>query len=372
LARLFVVALVVLACRIASADGVLVDGLGADDPEQVAAAVEAIESAPAGTPDLADALFAAGRACEDTLVDPARALALYERIMRELPDARVAIAASRRAEALRARVGSGGQHAKLAAELAQLVADANRLAPDELVRRGEALATATWPGAPDAMLWLAEWLRRAGRFDEAQDRYARVAARWAGTPHEVLAIRGGAGCALDAHDWERAEALAVQLPELDAADRVMREDLLAAAERGRRRDRWYVLSWIAVLAACGALVASLVEAAVHGGFRRPDLRPPVEVLFLAPAAAVLVGVALTTHQLIAPAVLTLSIGGLVLAWLSGTALDMLRARGRRVFERTLAHIAISLVAVAALGYIVITRDNLLDMVIETVRFGPDP
>ena len=42
-------------------------------------------------------------------------------------------------------------------------------------------------------------------------------------------------------------------------------------------------------------------------------------------AAVLVGVALTTHRAIAPAVLALSAGGLVLAWLSGITLELVRA-----------------------------------------------
>ena len=66
----------------------LLRGLDTDDPRALADAVTAIERAPA-TPELADVLFAAGRACEDRLYDPARALAIYERIVRELPDAGV-------------------------------------------------------------------------------------------------------------------------------------------------------------------------------------------------------------------------------------------------------------------------------------------
>ncbi|MCW5807564.1 MAG: hypothetical protein KIT31_34725, partial [Deltaproteobacteria bacterium] len=105
------------------ADG-LREGLHADDPRGVAAAVAAIEQAPAGTPELADTLFAAARACEDTLADPARALRLYERILAEEPDARVATAAARRAEQLRGRVGGHEEHAREAADLARLVAEA--------------------------------------------------------------------------------------------------------------------------------------------------------------------------------------------------------------------------------------------------------
>ena len=82
--------------------------------------------------------------------------------------------------------------------------------------------------------------------------------------------------------------------------------------------------------------------------------------------------ALTTHETIAPAVTTLSIGGLVLAGLSGAALDLLRAGGRPVRRRALLHVALSTAAVVALLYIVLMRDGLLDLVIETVRFGPEP
>jgi hypothetical protein len=89
-------------------------------------------------------------------------------------------------------------------------------------------------------------------------------------------------------------------------------------------------------------------------------------------AAVLVGVALTTHETIAPAVLTLSLGGLVLAGLSGATLDLLRATGRPLRRRAFTHAALCVAAATALLYISLMRDDLLDMVIETMRFGPEP
>ena len=363
----------VSALAIAAPDGLeLVDQLGSQDRHEVETAVAAIEHAGKGTPDLADALFAAARTCEDTLADPARALALYDRLLREYPDARVVMAAGRRAEVLRAQLGAGGEHAARATELAKLISEANQLPADEIIRRGDALANAPWPGAPDATLWLAEWLRRAGRLDEARARYASITARWPGTRYALTAIRNGAGCAIEAHDWDRAEALAAQLPALEPADRIMRDTLLDSVTSGRLRDRWYLIAWIVAAFAIAALAASLLETALHGGRRRPILRPPVEVMFLAPVGAVLVGVAFTAHRLIAPAVTALAIGGVVLAWLSGATLDTLRDRGRPVKLRAMLHIILSILAVAAIGYIVLTRDNLIDMVIETAQFGPEP
>ncbi len=350
----------------------LVEQLGSSDRRTVEAAVTAIEHAPGQTTDLADALFAAARTCEDTLIDPPRALKLYDRLVRELPDARVWQAARRRAETLRAQLGAGGEHASNATALAALIAGANALSSDEIIQRADALANARWPGAPDAALWLAEWLRRSGDLAEAQARYAAVTTRWPNTPQGIAAIRSGAGCALEARDWDLAEALARRFPTLDPADAILRDDLLEAAARGRKRERWYVLAYVAIACVLAGLLASLAEATLRAGWQRPVLRPPIEVLFLAPVGAVLVGVAFTAHPLIAPAVTTLSIGGLVLAWLSGAALDTLRARGRSVKARAILHVLACFIAIAALAYVVLTRGNLLDLVIETAQFGPEP
>lgn len=343
----------------------LLDRLATDDPVALENAIRAIEQAPT-TPELADVLFAAGRACEDRLHDPARALAIYDRIVRELPDAGISIAAGRRIDQLRGVRG----HAREAAELATLVANADKLPRDEVLQRTEALIAAPWPGAPEAALWLADWQCRTSDFTAAQARYAQVLARWPESPQSRLALRNGAGCAIDAHDWSLAERLARQLPTDNEIDRAVREDLLEGAARGRRRDALYVASWIGLALSLGLLLASLGDAIVRGGRRRPALRPPIEVLFLAPVAAVIVAASFTAHRAIAPAVLRISLVGLALAWISGATLDLVRSRGRAVRARAVAHVLACAIGVVAVGYIAITRDGLLDMLAETVQFGP--
>ena len=332
------------------------------------AAIEGI-AAPEGD---ADALFAAARACEDKLFDPGRAVVIYERVVAEHAAARVATMAARRVAALREMIGPHGESAAQAGELARLVATADAMSAEAVIERGERLAAAAWPGAATAALWLAEWLRRTRLLAAAQERYAAVVARWPGSPQAEAALRGGAGCALEAHDWALAEELANRLPAAEAAQRDARDDLLAAAARGRRRRRWYVAAWVAIASAFAALVGSLVEA-VRRSPRgaRSALRPPIEVVFLAPVALVLIGVAFTAHRLIAPAVAVISAGGLALSWLSGAALEELRASGRAHRLRSVAQVAICLAGVAALAYLALTRDALLDTVIETVRFGPE-
>ena len=356
-----------VAVRVASATG-LVDGLATDDPKALDASIAAIEHAPATTPDLADALFAAAHACEDKLADPGRALAIYTRLASDFPDAGIAIAAARRRDQLRAQIGNGAPEARL---FAQLHVDAEHLPSGEVARRADALAAAAWPGAPDVALWLAEYLRRSQQFADADARYAAVVARWPDSKQARAAARARAGNAIDARDWDRAEQLATALRTIEPSDDVIRAELLRAASRGRFRARVYTVSWLALVLALAALAASLVEAMVRGGPRRPPLRPPVEVAFLGPLAAVIVGASFTAHQSLAPAVLRISATGVILAWISGATLDLLRVRGRPVRARAVAHIVACTIGVLAAGYIAVTHDNLLDLLVETVRFGPD-
>jgi len=313
-----------------------------------------------------DELFEQARTCEDEKLDPACALALYEQILREFPEARVAAAAKRRAESLRAQVGEGNEFAPQAAAYARLVEDADRSAPDDVIRRADALAaTAGWSGAPEVALWVAEWLRRHGKLGEASTRFEQVAQRWRGTKHEAVALRGAASTAIEAHAWARAEAMARRLPASEPADRIVRDDLLAQTAQGRSRGHWYLIAWIVAVAGTLGLAGSLVQA------RARPWPPPIEVIYLGPIAAVLTGVAITANRLIAPAVITIIAGGLVVTWLSGAALDGLRTHNRPVRARAVAQVAACILTVAALGYIAITRDNLLDTLIETVRFGPE-
>jgi len=350
----------------------MLDTLGADDPHEIERAVAAIVQLPAPQAN-PDVLFAAARACEDKLLDPERAVAIYERIVADHPTARVATAAARRIAVLRAQIGPLGEGAAYAAEYAQLVARADRLPAAEVIRDAERLAAAAWPGAPAAALWLASWLRRSGRLAEAQAHYATVVDRWPQAPEARAALRGGAGCALEAHAWSLAENLAKRLPATDDAERAARDDLLAAAARGRRRDRWYVAAWLALLGVFAALIGSLVEVMRQSprGKRWSVLRPPIEAMFFAPVAVVLIGVAVTAHRLIAPAVTVIATGGLALTWLSGATLERLRTMGRPGRLRGVTHGMACVIGVAVLAYIALTRDHLLDLLVETVRFGPE-
>jgi hypothetical protein len=338
-------AILLLLVRFAHADtGTLLRGLDTDDPRTLSQAIAAIENAPT-TPDLADVLFAAGRACEDRLLDPARALALYDRIERELPDASVAIAAARRIEIL----GDVRGHEFEAHALAELMTNADRAPAPSVVARGTMLGDRAKP-------WLADWLCRKQHYAAAQALFVNA--------------RAAAGCAIEARDYALAKRLATTLPD-DDANAAIKRDLLTAAARGQTRMRIYDLSWIVLVLACIALLASAAEAMLRGGLRWPPLRPPVEVLFLAPLAVVVAATTYMTQRTIWPAVLRITLVGVALTWLSGIALDLLRARGRSVRARALLHVLACAAGVLAIGYISVMRDGLIELFVETLRYGPE-
>jgi hypothetical protein len=317
----------------------------------------------------AAALYAEGRRYEDTLADPVHALALYDRVLREHPDASVAVAAEQHAARLRAKLAGG--HAQQATDFARLIAEADQLSPDEVMNRGDALAAAAWSGAPEAELWLAEWLRRAGRFTAADVRYAKVLATWPAAPEARRAASGRVGNAIDARAWQRARELLAALPAVTPEEVVVRDDLEAALARGLVRARLATAAWLACALAFVVLLGSLAEAALRGGARRPALAPPVEIWFLGPIALVLAGVAFTAHQAIAPVVLRIALAGIALAWLSGATLDLLRARGRAWKARAVGHVVVCALGIVAVAYLALTGGGLLDLLAETVKFGPD-
>jgi len=220
-----------------------------------------------------------------------------------------------------------------------------------------------FPDAAHASYWLATLYRDEGRTAEALARLRAVAA-----------LPGGG-------EWaERARAaegdLLIARGDLDGAERAFASlgEGFAAAEGQRRvaierwRGRGYVAAWIVVAASAAAGVLAVRRAA--GSFR-PLLRPPTELLFLLPVAGLFAAAAMTENAVLGHAIEIICAGGLIAAWLSGAALDAARARAPIRGRRALAHAALASAAVLSLGYIAVTRERLVDQLIETVRFGAD-
>jgi hypothetical protein len=322
-----------------------------------------------GDGDLAaDALFTAAGVREQRLADPVGALVLYRRIVRDHPQSRVAAAAARLAEQLGDDVGARGEGGDRAAAFARILADVGTRPEPVLLAEAAALTAVDWPGAPRVALWIADVHRRAGRTGPAIAAYRAVAARWPGSEHEVQAWRSAADAAIAGRDGDAAAAFARRLPAVTERDRVMKAGLLEAARKARTRALAYVAAWAALAAATAGLLLSL-GLAVRS--RRPGWRvaaPAVEVWYMAPVAGLLAAASLTANLTVAPAVLAMCGGGLALTWLSGAGLAAAAPASR---GRIVVHVALCAVAAAALAAVAVLRGGLVEIIFETVRFGPD-
>jgi hypothetical protein len=338
-------------------------------PDKVDALIAALPSAPSPV-DAASALFTTARRCQTEADAPERALALYDRIARDYPDAPAADGAATQARLLRGRIAPDGRGIDEARRFARLQRD-SKLPIAVALAEATVLAAADWPGAGEALVLRADLLRRLYGFADALRAYDEAAARYPGTPLAARAREGAVTCAIALRDWDRAERLARGLPADDAGDRAVRDGFLRDIDTGRWRATWYAVAWIALGLALVALLASIVHAAGAPRAALRALRPSIEVVYAVPVVAILFGASLFSHLAIQPAIAIISGGGLVIAWLSGSALDAARRRGSAVRARALLHVAIAIVAAAALAYIAVAREGLLDMIIETVKFGPE-
>jgi len=152
--------------------------------------------------------------------------------------------------------------------------------------------------------------------------------------------------------------------DLDGAARALGPEGASRVGLERWRARVGIAAWV-------VLVAGALAAVVAARGLRPLLRPPVEFFYLLPVAALFAGAALTENSALGHAVEIIVAGGLAATWLSGAALEAARARGRVTLRRVLAHIALAGLAVLAVCYISITRERLVDQLVETIRYGAD-
>ncbi|HEY3806126.1 MAG TPA: hypothetical protein VGL61_26165 [Kofleriaceae bacterium] len=218
------------------------------------------------------------------------------------------------------------------------------------------LASPGYPRALSAVLALARGWERDGAIETARSWLDRAPAL-AKTPDErehVTAER--ARFELRGGDVSVARASIARL-----ADPHLRDQLADDLARAEWRARLRLASWI-VLAAIGLLaIAVLVRARVSW---RVLVRPPIEVLYGAPIALVLVGVAATGNPLVSRAVRVIAIAGLAVAWLAA-AFGRPRSAGRAAIIAVLAALA-----VLAATYLACDHDRMIDIVIETWRSGP--
>jgi len=269
--------------------------------------------------------------------------------------------------------------------LARLAANTGAGAWDAVAAEHERLVAQLAAGDPEPVLEQLEALVRANpRYPRANLVRLAIASGWERDDNrgralawyeEAAALEPGRHAWLE---WLRALVRAGQLAraehEIARLEHAPETDRASLAEVRRALDRAVLRAWIrrglwgvlAVLAVLAAFVLRRDAGSWRSAARRLA-RPPLEVLFLVPIAAVLVAVAHTGNPLVAAAVRTIAIAGVLVAWISGAMLDAVAApRARRV----LLQAGLAVIAVVAATYLAVDHDRMIELVLETWHEGP--
>ncbi|MBK9030705.1 MAG: hypothetical protein IPL61_05095 [Myxococcales bacterium] len=345
--------------------------LAAGDAVGARAAFEALAAA-APTGRWADDALAEAAALAEQAGDLTGARALWGRIVAEHADGRLARRAQARLDALVAAGGRDGRFDALAAEHERLVRAAG--AAEDPHAALAALAAMLdehldYPRWFAAALWLGEAWGRIGERDRAATWLARAAAAAPGPRERFRAELAQADLAAAAGDFARARRLIAALTPPDDAAAAARDELAVEVARRAGRRRLRLLAW-------GLLVALAVAAAVVLRVHRRSWRaaarglwpPPVEVAYLAPVALGLALVAETGNPMAARAVEHILLGAVTLAWTAGA---VTRAWARPGVVVRIGFALAVLAAVAAVVWLAVDDDQLLDLLLETWRSGHD-
>jgi len=344
------------------------------DFERAAAAFVALAQKAPDDDFADDALMKAARLYEERLSVPARAVELYQRVIDDYPQSRLGRRAQTRVAVLRERIGPGAAHADAASEFQRIqreypdrdplesIADMNELIADH----------PDYPGRGEALLWTGSAYERHGWLTEAERAYGQAAREFTGTRLGRNALKSQGDVLLARGDFDGAEAAYRAL--VDAPDyAVAAAAALESVEVERGRARLLDIARVGLAAFVAAMLLAIRRAAgTWPAAARALVRPPAELLYLAPIVGLLVLSSISINELVGNAVMIIALGSLVITWLSGVALDLHRERGPIGGGRVLGQAVASAAAVLALIYIAVKRERVLDMIIETWRNGPDP
>ena len=299
-----------------------------------------------------DALAEAAQIREEKLGDPEGALRVWDQLLKQYPQSRLARRAQSRSDYLRGALAAGAEPLRIYQQV--LAEYPKRPHGDSIARMSELVARyPNFPLAPNAWFWLGEAHAQEKQWDEALRAYEHVKAAWPQSEWSARAEKAIGDTWLERGDIGRA---------------VQSYDLLAqrggpwsqAADLGRamarrekiRRAAWYgSIAWLAIF-----IVGYAVRA-------RRGLVFPLELKYYLPVAIAFVAAAYTEHKSIFRATLMLAAAGAVITGLVG---QRPVPRGRRIM-----HALAIAGAVAATFFIAIQTQHLTDMVLETLHSGAE-
>jgi outer membrane protein assembly factor BamD (BamD/ComL family) len=305
-----------------------------------------------------DALFEAAVLAEERLSDPARAAKLYEEVATKYPQSRLARRARTRADFLSSSLRTG--EAPLA-EYQKILAEGAR-DPRAAVARMEKLLAEhpEFALADRSLYWLGSRLIELGRESDGVNRFVELERRFPSSEWARRAQKSRADVLLKHGKTSDARAIYEDLSR--SSDPIAHAGGIEGLHAvGTYRER-HVLIDVAV-----AYLLLFVGFHLWSG-RKLLLRMPTELLYYLPVAVVFALAGATENAGIGWATFGIAGGGAVITWAvaAGTA-----ARGAmKLSERIARAIALAL-AVFALAYAAIQWAGLSDLVIETLRNGPE-
>jgi len=325
-----------------------------------------------------DALFAAAKLYEERLGKPKKALELYKRLVRDYADSREALAAKRRAAELTRAIGVGGKDAPAMAAYTDVLQRFHQRTEAQSIQRMEKVISdyPNWSGITDAMLWLGTLHERKNRLSAADKWYVAAAKRAEGeqvgterNEHLFNAYRGAGDVAAKRDQFAKARNYYERMPiDGDASKMEARKQLLAdlATKKARTTYYWLTIALLSLLVLAG--IGSIRTS--HGSWTdaaRAVARPPTEVIFMLPVAAILMVASFTGHHPTAKAVTIIAIGGVAIAWLNGAGMT----GSNRSRVRLWLHLVGSAAAAFCLCYIALHVTDLIDQMMNVLRLGPD-
>ncbi len=339
------------------------------------AAYEAVAAADPTGPWADDALSEAAGIAEKR-GELLAARALWRRLVDEHPTSRQVRRARARLGVIEAAIGPDGRWLDVARRHDALLAEAVRQSdpsPQAIALAQLIAEHPDYPRAHDARMWIADAWLRVGEIDRAIAGYAAAVplapdalARWrAGKAHgDALALAGRFDDAERVYRglYGQSDALADR-----AVDRAL-DDLATL----RLRQRLVYLAWALIAAALVTFVGwARRSCGTWRAAARALTRPPLEVIYFAPVALLLVATSLTGNRLVERAVETILLGGLVAAWGAGAGLEAARRHGRLTLAAAASHVAAAGAIVLAVVYLALLDDRLIDMIKETLTHGHD-
>jgi hypothetical protein len=227
-----------------------------------------------------------------------------------------------------------------------------------------------------ALYWLGSARLSLGDREGMRRQFERLRRDHAGTVWVERSELGMAEAAAQERDFGAAlawyaRASEAQDPAVRELARISRTQVILLQHR--QRAAWaaqlfagLVLLWL--LGSALRLERAALARGEPGRGPRQLLRAPAEARVLLPVLLVLALIALQQDPAARLAALEICAAGALLAWLSGARL---RALGEPALRQRLLHGALVLLALAALAYAAVWRGDLVGMLLETLRAGPD-